>query len=297
MDGNMYCSKCGKEVASEERFCLICGSHEKQQTPLKYGSGWYYQTGGKHNGIRGPFSESSMRKMFVDGTLNGNTNIRYGINSLWSTASEIPLFQNIVKPSKISPKISPKQIRLYLCIVGGVLLGLLIISMKSFDRPVTSIPTSIEQHGFNPAALFHKSYPNRRLANGTILSSSELSGRCLLTVRNGFSMDAVVKLVDTRDNACKAHFYVSSGSEFKIEGFHAGTYRLKFFVGEDWDSTKQRFSRNQRFSEFDKLLLFTENEMRYEDKINYHFTTMVVTLNPVINGNAPTHSIAESDFT
>ena len=235
--------------------------------------------------------------MFVDGTLNGNTNIRYGINSLWSTASEIPLFQNIVKPSKISPKISPKQIRLYLCIVGGVLLGLLIISMKSFDRPVTSIPTSIEQHGFNPAALFHKSYPNRRLANGTILSSSELSGRCLLTVRNGFSMDAVVKLVDTRDNACKAHFYVSSGSEFKIEGFHAGTYRLKFFVGEDWDSTKQRFSRNQRFSEFDKLLLFTENEMRYEDKINYHFTTMVVTLNPVINGNAPTHSIAESDFT
>lgn len=189
MDGNMYCSKCGKEVASEERFCLVCGSHEKQQTPLKYGSGWYYQTGGKLNGIGGPFSESSMRKMFVDGTLNGNTNIRYGINSLWSTASEIPLFQNIVKPPKISLKNSPKQIRLYLYIAGGILLGLLIISLKSFDRPVTSVSTSIEKYGFNSPALFHKSYPNRRLANGTILSSSELNGRCLLTVRNGLSLE------------------------------------------------------------------------------------------------------------
>ena len=292
----MYCSKCGKEVASEERFCLDCGSHEKQQTPLEYGSGWYYVIGGRINRIRGPFSESSMRKMFIDGTLNGNTNIKFGVNAFWSEASEIPIFQNIVKTPKASLKISSKQIRLYLFIAVVVLLGTIMIYMKLFDQPVTSVPPSIEQYRFNSPPLFHKSYPNRRLANGTILSSSELNGRCLLTVRNGFSLDAVVKLVDTRDNSCKAYFYISSGNEFKIEGFHAGTYRLKFFVGEDWDSTEQHFSRNQRFSEFDRPMFFTENEMRYGDQIKYNYTTMAVTINPVINGNAPTHSITESDF-
>jgi len=296
MEGNVFCSKCGKEVAREESFCLICGSHKKQQTPLTYGSGWYYLTGDKHNRIRGPFSESSIRKMFSDGTLNGNTNIRFGINSFWSEASEIPLFQNVVKTSKLSLRTSPKQHRLYLYFAAGVLLCILIIYMILFDRPVISVPTSNEQYRFHSPTLFNQSYTNRRLANGTILSSSELNGRCLLTVRNGLSLDAVVKLVDTKDNTCKAYFYVSSGNEFKIEGFHAGTYRLKFFVGEDWDSTKQRFSRSQIFSEFDRPMFFTENEMRYGDKINYNFTTMAVTINPVINGNAPTHSITESDF-
>lgn len=100
MEGNLYCSKCGKEVTSEERFCLRCGSHEKRQTPLNYGSGWYYLTGGKFNTIRGPFSESSMRKMFIDGKLNANTNIKFGVNAFWSVASDIPIFQDVVKTSK-----------------------------------------------------------------------------------------------------------------------------------------------------------------------------------------------------
>ena len=284
LDSNMYCSKCGKEVTPEERFCLMCGSHERQQKPLKYGSGWYYLTGGKHNGTRGPFSESSMRGMFIDGTISGDTYIRFGINSFWSKASEIPLFESVAKTSKLSLKTSTKQKTLLLCIVGGILLGIFIIYSNFLDRPVTAVPTSIDQYRINSPALSHKPLANRRLANGTILSSSELNGRCLLTVKNGLLRDAVVKLIDVKDNACKAYYYVSAGSEFKIEGIHAGAYRLKFGIGEDWDSTKQRFSRNQRFSEFDRPLVFIENEMKHEDKINYNFTTMVVTLNPIIDG-------------
>lgn len=177
-----------------------------------------------------------------------------------------------------------------------MLLGILIIYVKLFDRPVASLPTSIEQYRFNSPALPHKSSPDRRLVNGTILSSSELNGRCLLTVKNGLLTDAVVKLIDVKDNACKAYYYVSAGNEFKIEGLHAGTYRLKFGIGEDWDSTKQRFNRNERFSEFDRSLIFAENGMNQGNNIYYNFTTMVVTLNPIIDGNAPTHTITENDF-
>jgi hypothetical protein len=82
MEGNMFCSKCGKEVSSEERFCLRCGSHEKRQKPLKHGNdntqgtpfilidrnGWYYLV---ENRLRGPFSGRSMRKKFIDGFLDG----------------------------------------------------------------------------------------------------------------------------------------------------------------------------------------------------------------------------------
>lgn len=295
----MYCSKCGKEVASEERFCNACGFHKKQETPPFSPGEWYYAnsvTGERLIRIRGPFYESSMRKMLRNGTLNGNTNIRRGENGLWSKASDTLLFQDVVKTPKTSLKISPKQIRLYLFIAGGVLLCILLINMKLPLQPVTSVPTSPEKYAFNPPTLFHESYPNRRLPNGTILSSSELNGRSLLTVRNGLSLDAVAKLIDVRDNICKAYFYVSSGNEFKLEGIQPGAYRLKFCVGEDWDDSRQHFSRNQGFSEFDRPLFFVENEVKNGNQTYYNYTTMVTTLNPVLNGNAPTHSISETDF-
>jgi hypothetical protein len=237
-----------------------------------------------------------MRKMFIDGTLNGNTNIRFGVNTLWSMASEISIFQNVVKNPKTSLKISSKQSKINPYTAGGVILVIFITYMIIYDRPVTSVPSFPEKYGFNTPSLFHKSYPNRKLSNGMILSSSELNGRCLLTVRNGLLFDAAVKLVDTRDNTSKAYFYVSSGNNFKVEGIHAGTYRLKFCVGEDWDSTEQRFSRDQKFSEFDRPILFEENEVRNGNQIQHNFTNMMATINPVPQGNAPTHSISERDF-
>jgi uncharacterized protein YkwD len=113
----MYCSKCGREVLSDERFCLACGSQERQQAQPKYGSGWYYLTGGKINVIRGPFSETSMRKMFAEGTLNDNTNIKFGVDALWTRASDVPVFHDVVEEPKTAFKISPLQISMYAFII------------------------------------------------------------------------------------------------------------------------------------------------------------------------------------
>ncbi len=103
----MYCSKCGKEVTSEERFCLRCGSHEKQQTPLKYGNykthvmppidknEWYYLV---ENKLRGPLSELSMKKNFIDGFINDKVLVRFGRGGYWRPAGDVPEFKYLFKP-------------------------------------------------------------------------------------------------------------------------------------------------------------------------------------------------------
>ena len=127
----MYCSKCGKEVVSEERFCLRCSSHEKQQTPLKYGNNkiqrsplidwneWYYLV---ENKLRGPISELSMRKNFTDGFLNEKVLVRFGRSGTWFPAGEVPEFKSLFKSPNIFKGSSLRQFGKYLLIVVAVSL-------------------------------------------------------------------------------------------------------------------------------------------------------------------------------
>ncbi len=124
----MFCSKCGKEVASEERFCLRCGSHEKQQTPIKYGNDktqrpilidlneWYYLSGGKPNVMRGPFSESAIRKMVNDGFLNDKTLVRSGRDGCWRPTGDVPEFKNLFKAFNTFKLITLRQLVNYFLI-------------------------------------------------------------------------------------------------------------------------------------------------------------------------------------
>ena len=102
----MFCSKCGKEVSSEERFCLRCGSYEKRQKPLKHGNDhtqgtplingneWYYLV---ENKLRGPLSERSMKKYFIDGFINEKVLVRFGRDGYWLTARDVPKFEDLFK--------------------------------------------------------------------------------------------------------------------------------------------------------------------------------------------------------
>jgi uncharacterized protein YkwD len=136
----MYCSKCGKEVSTEEIFCLRCGSRKRQQTSPNYGNGWYYLTGSEMNGGKGPFSESAMSKMFIKRTLNGNTSIKLGIDTSWTKASEVPIFQNVVQMPETSFRIFPKNIKLYVIITVVVLMASAIIYTK-MRSPIDSLKT------------------------------------------------------------------------------------------------------------------------------------------------------------
>jgi len=64
-----------------------------------------------------------MRKMFIAGTLNGKTSIKFGADAFWTRASDIPIFQDVVKTAEKSLKISPGQFSFY--IFMGVLIFIL----------------------------------------------------------------------------------------------------------------------------------------------------------------------------
>jgi uncharacterized protein YkwD len=132
MEGNMFCSKCGKEVSSEEHFCLRCGSNEKRQTPLNDnihgtplihidGNGWYYLV---ENRLRGPFSESTLRKKFIDGFLNEKVFVRFGTEGNWFLAADVPEFKNLVKFPNVLKRSSLRQFGKYLLVFVAVCLCL-----------------------------------------------------------------------------------------------------------------------------------------------------------------------------
>jgi hypothetical protein len=137
---------------------------------------------------------------------------------------------------------------------------------------------------------------NRKLPNGTIIRSFSLHGLGQLTIKNGLSLDAAVKLVDKRDKVCKAYFYVRAYDQFTLPGINEGDYRLLFGIGEDWDQATEFFTRNQAFSEFNKPMDFVTFQEQRGDSIYENYTVMEVTLHPVPGGNIKTHTISAMEF-
>jgi uncharacterized protein YkwD len=155
MEGNMFCSKCGKEVASEERFCLRCGSHEKRQTPLKHGNdktqgtplifidrnGWYYLV---ENRLRGPFSERSMRKKFIDGFLNEKVFVRFGTEGEWFLATDVPEFKSLVKFPNALKRSSLRQFGEYFLIFVAVCLCFYLVIATIHKKQTITITNNNE---------------------------------------------------------------------------------------------------------------------------------------------------------
>ena len=148
----MLCSKCGKEVASEERFCLRCGSNEKRQTPLTDNNqgtpfvlidenGWYYLV---ENRLRGPFSERSMRKKFIDGFLNEKVFVRFGTEGNWFLAANVPEFKSLVKFPNALKRSSLRQFGKYLLFFVAVCLCLYLVIATIHKKQTITITNNNE---------------------------------------------------------------------------------------------------------------------------------------------------------
>jgi len=221
MEGNMYCSKCGKEVASEERFCLRCGSHEKQQTPLKNkndktqdtplilidGNGWYYLV---ENRLRGPFSERSMRKKFIDGFLNEKVFVRFGTEGEWFLATDVPEFKSLVKFPNALKRSSLRQFGEYLLIIVAVCLCLYLVIATIHKKQTITITNNNEvasspplQWGLTKNGIIAQTNKARQ-ENGALPSLSE-----------NFLLNAIAeeRLKDMFKNQYFSH-YPPSGENF-----------------------------------------------------------------------------------
>ncbi|HEY9668061.1 MAG TPA: hypothetical protein V6C91_14720 [Coleofasciculaceae cyanobacterium] len=131
------------------------------------------------------------------------------------------------------------------------------------------------------------------LPNGTeLIPPEEEQGRGNLTVNNGTSQDAVVKLVDSVSGKTIRFVYVQANNDVTIKNISSCTCLFKFSTGTNWDEKTSKFLHNRVFSQFTAPLTF--DEIKREDQVQWR--DYRVTLHRVVNGNAQTTSISESDF-
>jgi hypothetical protein len=166
---------------------------------------------------------------------------------------------------------------------------------SSLPKPTSSFLDSAATS--QPAETSQFLVPGRlpvSLATGTGMRRSRgPRGHGVVTIVNGTDLDAIVKLVlvDSPAIVCQA-IYIRAGGQSALSHVGPGTYKLRFSLGRDWDSSRKRFLASASYSEFENSLLFEER--REGEKTSYQEFEM--TLNAVPFGNARTHGIDESVF-
>lgn len=157
----------------------------------------------------------------------------------------------------------------------------------SFDRP-KSFPVTKSEQKTESFSLPH----------GTILlkNADRLKGLGELKVENGTRYDAVLKLVNLDINQSIYTVYIRSKSEYVINKINNGVYKILFCLGNDWDAKNLSFRKNLSFSEFERNFQFTTNEKIEGEYIKTIYTSLEISLHPVLGGTARTDSISEFEF-
>lgn len=132
-----------------------------------------------------------------------------------------------------------------------------------------------------------------RLPTGTrIEPDGEASGPSELSVSNGTTSDAAVRLVK-RDSGNTARFvYIAAGDNYTLTGIEPGTYGLLFVSGMKWVPECRDFLDAEYF-EFESALVFKDVVLGSGEE---NYNTMHVTLNPVPLGTARTRRIDRKHF-
>ncbi len=137
---------------------------------------------------------------------------------------------------------------------------------------------------------------NRSLPNGTMIRKGNLDGSGRLTIKNGLDRDAAAKVIDKKRDVCIAYYYIKARSNSTLNGIGDGEYRLLFVTGQDWDQTRECFTREVAFSEFNRLMLYETREQIRDERVSQQYTIIEVTLHPVPGGNVRTSTISSEFF-
>lgn len=168
--------------------------------------------------------------------------------------------------------------------------------------PISVIPNSTENNTIqttnntpiqvkDPKAYFS-------LPNGSVLSQNSyyLNGLGKLEIKNGTSLDAIAKLVNTTINKSVITAYIKANSTYTISKVKDGNYKLFFNLGNDWDTEIKAFTVNSGYEVFEDPFDFTTREYEEGDYIRTKYSTFEVTLNPVIGGTAETENVNVTEF-
>jgi hypothetical protein len=139
--------------------------------------------------------------------------------------------------------------------------------------------------------------PSIEPANGAVFRNELWAGgHGTLTITNGTSNGAIVKLVSSRSNRSVFTVFVAPTSSYTIRNVPNGTYRLAYATGRRFNPFTDTFQRLYGISVFDQSLTY-DTQRRYEsDGVYTYYHQFEVTLQPVAGGNARTSPLAAQSF-
>jgi len=125
-------------------------------------------------------------------------------------------------------------------------------------------------------------------------------GNSVVTVDNGTSSDALVRLVGIRNVERNVrNFYIPSGERFPAKRVPPGTYVLRAAFGKDWNPANRRFNYDRSFLESEAFEV-TERHWTEPTEEGYiertRTTDLSITLHKVLFGNFQTHQLSEEQF-
>jgi hypothetical protein len=128
------------------------------------------------------------------------------------------------------------------------------------------------------------------LTNGLVFRQTRVGPHTLKTT-NGFSSDAVVRLLDMAGRTVLS-FYVTAGGVVTIDSVPEGVFTIHFATGREFSRTCGYFLSDVSSRRFVNVGSF---ETRFQG--NYRYTSSLkITLNPVVGGTAQTVSDDDTTF-
>lgn len=139
-----------------------------------------------------------------------------------------------------------------------------------------------------PRPTYYNSLPT-----GTrITDDVGLSGHGELTISNGTTLDAVVRLYDTGSLTTARWFFVKAGARCSVKAIPEGAYTLAYTSGLDWIKALDTFRWNPTYHQFERSLTYSEQT----DATGTEYHEISVTLHPVVGGNVRTKRISREEF-
>lgn len=214
-------------------------------------------------------------------------------------STTVPTFTPTERPRRLT-RIIPISI-------GGmvVLTSVLawIIAKPPNREPISDVKSSDPAPTPSPASSIVPARPQEipthvivALPTGTwILKPRGTSGHGVLKLQNGSDLDSAIKLVTAAvPRRVLWLLYVRAHEKKEISGIGAGSYLLRFTMGQDWDSASRKFLQKPWFYQAGQQLDFTETESTESEHGQY--TELTVTLHEIIGGNLPRVAITEALF-
>jgi hypothetical protein len=140
----------------------------------------------------------------------------------------------------------------------------------------------------DPRPRYYHSLPT----NTPIGEDIDTKGLGELTVENGTTEDAVVRLVEVDGERTVKWFSVQAHTSGRVGQIPEGIYRIRFTSGLDWDESATSFRWHPSYSEYERTFLYKEES----DSEGVQYKKISVTLNSVVSGNVRTRPITREEF-